>query len=65
MASVYIYVIIDNGGNLRGDQFVHTIWLEMTLSLLAHSSSLINMMSINGNELQKRAWHCVKERCPD
>ena len=51
----------DNFRNLRADQYVPIVWLEMISKLHAHNRCLINMLIINKKQLQTHAGRCVKE----
>ena len=55
MASIYIYVKVDNSGRRPcADQYIHTGWFAMASALRAHSTSLINLITINVIQLQAR-----------
>ena len=55
MESVYTCLKICNSINLCADQYVPTARLEMTPKSRGHSTSMINIVTVNGKQLQTSA----------
>lgn len=55
MESVYTCLKICNSINLCADPYVPTARLEMIPKLHAYSTSMINIVTVNGKQLQKSA----------
>ena len=61
MVSVYKCIKIENSQNLCMNKYVLTALLEVTSKLLAHSTSLIKVVTVYEKQLQTDAWECAME----